>query len=537
MLKRILNGQSKTITGAAILISGASLISRLVGLIRESIFANYYGISYIMDAYYAAFKLPDLVYNLLIVGAISAGFIPIFVKLLINQGKNSAWKLANNIVNILGILIFVLTILGIIFMPRLMPIFAPGFDNNTMQLAVSFGRIMFISMFILSISMIMGTILQSLRSFLLFSIAPIFYNIGIIAGVIGLVPYFGITGIAWGVVLGSTMHFILQTYGAYQHGYRWKPIINLKDTETKKIGLLTIPRTMALAINQINIVVITIIATVLPVGSVAVYNYAHNLQSVPIGIIAIPFALAVFPVLSESAAKKDIPKFIKNLSHTITQILFLTIPLSIILVLLRAQIVRVIYGRGQFGWEATINTADTLALFALSLFAQSLIPLLGRAFYALENTKTPFIIAFISELITIIAALVFKDMIGVAGLALAFSIGAIVNFAMLAVALRGITKDLDEHRIFSSFWKISIAALVMSLIIQFSKYPLAKIVDHEKLWGIFTQGFVAGILGLVAYASVCYILKLPEFRQFWGSFKRRWLRLRGIELEEGIELK
>ncbi len=332
------------------------------------------------------------------------------------------------------------------------------------------------------------------------------------------------------------MHFGLQTYGAYKIGFHYQFILKLRDLETIKVGLLTIPRTMAIAMSQINLVIITIIASTLPTGSIAVYSYANNLQAVPTGIIALPFALAVFPALSEAVANKDLNSFIKNLSHTIAQILFLTIPFSVVLVLLRSQIVRVVFGRGQFGWEATINTADTLALFALSLFAQALIPLLGRAFYALENTKTPFIIALISELLTIIFALIFKNMLGVAGLALAFSIGAVINFVLLAIALRAQTKTLSEHRIFSSFWKISLAALFMSIVIQFAKYTIAKIVNHEKFWGILVQGAVAGILGLVVYGLLCYILKLPEFNQLKDSFRRRWLRVRGIHIEEGIEL-
>ncbi len=532
MINKFLNGQSKSITGAAILISGAALISRIVGLLRERIFAHYYGTTAIMDAYYAAFKMPDLVYNLLIVGAISAGFIPAFTKLM--QHRKAAWRMANNIVNILGISVIIFTILGIIFMPSIMPYLAPGFNADTQAMAISFGRIMFISMFILSISMIMGTILQSLRSFLLFALAPIFYNLGIIAGVIGLVPYLGINGIAWGVVLGALMHFAVQTYGAYNHGYRWRWIFDIHDPETRLIGKLMIPRTLGLAINQINLVVVTILASLLPVGSVAVYNYANNLQGVPMGIIGIPFALAVFPVLSRAAADKNMDDFINHLSRTIRQILFLIIPVSVIFLLLRAQIVRIVLGSGAFGWIATVNTTNTLAFFSLGLFAQSLIPLLGRAFFALENTKTPFVIGVISELVAIIAALIFMQKIGVAGLALAFSIGAILNVILLAINLRSITKTLHEGLIFASFWRICIASLAMAVVIQLMKYPIAKIFDQQYFLGIFMQGTIAALTGLAVYAGICYFLKLPEFLQFYGSFKRRWLRWRGLELKEGI---
>lgn len=537
MLSRFLNGQSKSVTGAAILISSATLLSRLVGLGRERIFAHYYGASQVMDAYYAAFKLPDLVYNLLIVGAISAGFIPAFTKLLNNTNKQAAWRLANNILNILGLAVLILTILGIIFMPSLIPYLAPGFNQTTQQLAINFGRIMFISMFILSLSMVMGTILQSLRTFFIFSIAPIFYNLGIIFGVIVLVPYLGVNGLAWGVVLGAMIHFGLQTYGAYAHGYRWQWIFDWRDKETWLVAKLMVPRTMGLAINQINVVIITILASLLPVGSVAVYNYANNLQGVPTGIIGLPFALAVFPVLAAAVAKNDLTEFITNLAATIRQILFLIIPVSLIFLLLRAQIVRVVLGSGAFDWAATINTADALALFSLSLFAQALIPLLGRAFYALANTKTPFVIGLISELIAIIAALIFMKKLGVAGLALACSIGAIINLILLTIYLRNLTKSLEGEKIFASAWRISLAAMAMALIIQLAKYPLAQLFNQDYFFGILMQGLIAGLLGLAVYGVICYTLKLPEFMQFKNSFARRWLRLRGIKVEESIELK
>ncbi|MFH1292245.1 MAG: murein biosynthesis integral membrane protein MurJ [bacterium] len=537
MLSRILNGQSKSVTGAAILISCTALASRLVGLFRERMFAHHFRASEIMDAYYTAFKMPDMVYNLLIVGAISAGFIPIFTKLMTKQNQESAWRLASNILNILGSLVFLLTILGIIYMPKLIPYLAPGFDQSTTQLAVSFGRIMFISMLLLSISMIMGTILQSLRSFLIFSIAPIFYNVGIIFGVVVLVPYFGIKALAWGVVLGALIHLIMQTYGAYAQGYRWKPVFDFRDKETLLVGKLMIPRTLSLAVSQINIVIFTIMASLLPVGSIAIFNYANNLQGVPTGIIGIPFALAVFPVLSAAVAENDEKKFIKHLSISIRQVLFLVVPISLIFLLLRAQIVRVVLGSGAFTWSDTINTADTLAFFVLSLFAQSLIPLFCRAFYALENTKTPFVIAIISELVTIIAALLLMKSLGVAGLALAFSIGAILNLFLLAGSLRGITGSFEEHKLFSSFWRIAFAGLVMASVVQYLKYPLALQFDQNYFIGIFLQGLIAGVVGLFVYCFICYLLRVPEFLQFKDSFKRKWLRLRKVEIKESVDLK
>ncbi len=534
MLK-ILNGQSKSITGAAIIISGATLVSRLVGLLRDRIFAHNFGAGPIMDAYYAAFKIPDLVYNLLIIGALSAAFIPAFTKLF-NSGedKSPAWKLANNVLNITAVSLGVVSFLGIIFTPALAPLIAPGFIPASKELVISFTRIMFGSTILLGLSMVIGGVLQSLRTFFLYSLAPIFYNVGIIIGATVLVPIWGVTGLAWGVVLGAFLHFSLQTYSAYTNGYRWRWHLNWRDKETKLIGRLMIPRTMGLAISQLNMVIITMIASLLPVGSVAIFHFANNLQAVPIGIIGIPFALAVFPVLSMAASQNNMREFIKNLSATIRQILFLIIPFSIIIMLLRAQIVRVVLGTGKFDWTATINTADTLALFSLSLFAQALIPVIARAFYALANTKTPFIVGVISELFSIIAALLLMKPLGVAGLALAFSIGSILNFFILTIALRSHLKSIDGEKILSSFFRIMLAAIPMALVIQFSKYPLAAIFDQTRFFGILGQGLIASLLGLAIYLLICYLLRVPELMQLKESLTRRWLQTKNLPTAEPI---
>ncbi len=539
MLPQVLNNQSKTITGAALIIAGATLLSRVIGLLRDRIFAHYYGAGAVMDAYYAAFKIPDLIYNLLIVGALTAGFIPVFIRLFQQHGedKSLAWRMANNVFNIAGIVLIILGCLGAVFAQHFAPLIAPGFSEENKALVITFTRIMFLSPIFLGMSMTLGGILQSLRKFLLYSIAPIFYNVGIIIGAVVFVPMFGVTGLAWGVVFGAVMHFALQFYGAWQSGYRWNWIFDLRDKEMILIAKLMGPRTLGLAITQINIVVVTILASWLPLGSVSVYNYANNLQGVPVGIIGIPFALAVFPVMSAAAAKNDMAEFAKNLSATIRQILFLIIPLSVAVMLLRAQIVRVIIGSGAFDWQATISTADALAFFALGLFAQSLIPLLARAFYSLTDTQTPFIIGVISGLISIIAALVLMKPLGVAGLALSCSIGAIVNTVILFIKLQQKTKVIEMEKILSSLYRVLIAALAMGLTVQWLKYPLAKIFNLDYFWGIFGQGFIAGAAGLAIYGLICYLLKVPEFMHFKNSFEKRFLKSYNLPAEEIIDAK
>ncbi len=536
MILSNLNNQSKTITGAAMIISAATLVARFVGLLRDRILAHYFGASQMMDAYYAAFKIPDLVYTLLIVGALTAGFIPTFTRLFTQTEKKAeAWKLANNVFNIAGISLIVLCTIGILISPLLIPFIAPGFDSSSQELAGSFTRVMFLSPLFLGLSMTLGGILQSLRRFVLYSIAPIFYNLGIIFGAVVLVKFIGPSGLAWGVVLGAFLHLTLMIIGAKNSGWQWKPIFNLKDKETKQVGKLMLPRTVGSAISEINILITTMLASLLPIGSVAVYNYASNLQAVPTGIIGIPFALAVFPVLAAAAAKNDLTDFAVKLSSTARKILFLIIPLSVIVMLLRAQIVRVVLGTGQFDWTATISTANALAFFSFGLFAQSLIPLFARAFYSLSDTKTPLITSIIAEIIAIAAAVILMRKIGVAGLALASSIGAAINILLLITFIRRRLPTIEGYKIAYSLIRISLATILMALTIQLLKYPLAQIFNLDYFYGVLGQGLVAGLAGLLIYVLTCSLLRLPEWIELKGALERRWFKAKNVETTDIID--
>lgn len=534
MLNRLFNSESKSITGAALLLSTTTLISRIIGLLRDRIFAHYFGAGSVMDAYYAAFRVPDLIYNLLIAGALTAGFIPVFIKLFYeSEDKSVAWKLVNNVLNIVGVTLAFITFFGIIFTPLLVKMVAPGFTEENLDLVVRFTRIMLLSPLFLGISMVLGGVLQSLRQFLLYSFAPIFYNLGIIFGAAVLTKIFGVTGLAYGVVLGAGLHLLLQIFGVHKNHFRWKWEFNLKDSSTRLIGNLMLPRAFGLAVTQINILIITAMASLLPIGSVSVFNYANNLQAVPAGIIGIPFALAVFPVLSRKALHMENGEFGEQISNTARQIIFLIAPLSVCILLLRAQIVRVVLGSGVFDWNATVSTADALAFFSLGLFAQSLIPLFARSFYALNNTKTPFLIGIVSEVISIISAVLLMKPLGVPGLALAISIGAFVNLILLVVWLEKKTKVVINYSFFIMLLKISGASLIMGVVVQISKYPLAELFDQRYFMGILSQGLVAGILGFLAYGLLCKLLKVEEMTLLQASLRKRWFKVRSVG--EGVD--
>jgi putative peptidoglycan lipid II flippase len=537
ILSKILNNKSQTITGAAIILAAASLCSRVLGMARDRVLAHYFGTGMLTDAYWAAFKIPDLIYNLLILGALSAGFIPVFTKLfsqkkywlLPDKEHRDAWELVNNVINILGLILIFLTA-GLVFLtPYLIPLIAPGFDGEKRDLTITLTRVMFLSPIILGFSAVAGSVLQSVKNFLVYSFAPILYNLGIIFGAVVLVPILGPTGLAWGVVLGAALHLLIQLPALYQTGFRYRFYWNWRDKSLALIAKMMIPRTLGLAANQINLIVITAIASLLPAGSVAVFNYANNLQSFPVGIAGISFAVAAFPTLSLLATKEKNTDLIKSFSSTVRQILFFIIPLSIIFLMLRAQIVRVILGTGKFDWDSTIRTADALAFFSLSLFAQALVPLLARVFYALNNTITPFAIGVGSAVFNIgLSWYLTRGTLGVTGLALAFSIASIINLILLWVFLRCRLGSLDEIAILPALYKISTAGIFMGITIQLMKSVMAPLVDMQTFWGISIQGATAGLVGCAVYILTGLALKSHEMKVFVEAIKKKFVRTKNL---------
>lgn len=509
--------------GAAVL-AATSLASRLMGLFRDRILAGTFGAGEQLDIYFAAFRIPDFIYNLLVLGALSAGFIPIFTHALISKDREGAWRIVNGALNLLAVILIGLLIMIAIFAPFLVPFIAPGFHPQALEETTTLTRIMFLSPFFLGLSAIIGGVLQSFKRFVIFSLGPIFYNIGIIIGATVFADWWGLLGLAWGVVLGTFLHFVIQLPSVHELGYRYQWVWTPREPFVREMTRLMLPRTLGLAVTQLNFVVMTVIASTLAAGSITIFNLANNFQHAAVGVIGISFAIAAFPTLSEAAAKGDRADLVRHLSETTRQVLLFILPATVLFLLLRAQIVRVVLGTGAFDWSATILTADTLAFFALSLAVQSLVPLLTRVFYAVKDTLTPFVVGLISVVVNVGFALWLKDVLGVRGLALAFSIATTVNFVLLWVALRGRLQTLGEFEVLRSFYKMAIATLAMAVVVQFMKWPLAWLFGTTTLLGIFAQGFIAGALGLVVYAVIGILLHSPEITDFVSSLQRKFFR-------------
>lgn len=500
--------------------AAASILGQGLGVLRDRILAGEFGAGPELDMYYTAFRVPDLVFNIIVLGALSAGFIPVFSGYL--WSKRRAWELANVVLNVMFCALIVVSAILIVAAPYILKLVAPGFSPNELAITVTLTRIMFLSPIFLGISGILSSILQSFKRFFVYSLAPIVYNIGIIIGALFFSKAFGIYGLAWGVVLGAFLHMAIQIPAVLATGFNYRWIFNLNHKGLRKIFQLMVPRTLGLMVAQINFFVVTIVGSTLAVGSIAIFNLANNIQSFPLSLFGVTYAIAAFPTLSELV--KDKRRFIATFSLVTRQILFLIIPSTALLIVLRAQVVRAILGSGRFDWEDTVLTLQTVTFFAVSLFAQALILVLARAFYAQQDSKTPLYTAIISATFNIVAAIVLSQQLGVVGLSLAFSLSCILNFILLFIVLHYRLGNLDGEQIIFSTSKILVATFMLAIVAQAIKYPIENILGTQTFWGVAAQAIAATAGGLAVYFLICWLLKSQELNLFIEAMKRKVLK-------------
>ncbi len=547
MIKRFLNSQTKTIAASAIILAVATLISRILGLVRDRLLAGRFGAGTDLDIYFASFQIPDLIYNVLFTGSIVVCFLPLFSEYYLKD-KEESWRMTNYILNVFSFLLILTSLVFFIFTPQLVEYLVTGFSPENKAMVVTLTRIMFLSPLFLGLSSIFSGVLHYFNRFLAYSLAPISYNLGIIFGILVLAPKWGILGVSLGVVLGAFCHLLIQIPSAISCGFRYQFLFDFKYFALKRMLFLAIPRTIAAAANQINFIVITVIASTLAAGSLSVFNFANNLRYLPVGLIGLSFATASFPLLSKAWASQQKQNFITSFSSIFRQILFWVVPISLLMFILRAQFIRTVLGTGEFGWLATRLTAACLGIYCLGIFAQALIPVILRVFFSLQDTKTPTVIAVATIFLNIVLSLVFVSLlsfsnwfsdfvrgilklegiteIAVVGLPLSFTIIMLCQFILLLIFLYKRIGDFGLKQIINSSCNIIIAAVFMVPVAYASLYISAGFLDTRTFWGIFLQAGIAGTLGILIYLFVSFLLKSSElataqasiFREFRSRF-------------------
>lgn len=441
--KRLFGGYTGKIYQAGAILAFFSLASRLVGLLRDRILAGHFGVSTTLDIYYSAFKIPDFIFNLIVLGAVSSAFIPVFIEKY-RYDKVSAWRLSKNFLCAVFSMVFVACVLMFIFMRPLAFIFIPGFMGADRELVINLTRLMLLSPIIFSLSTVIGSVLQALQRFWAYAIAPIFYNVGIIIGAVYFVPlvsargYHAVYGLGLGVILGALLHFLVQLPAVLRAGFRFGLIFDWADESLRRVFKLMIPRTIGLSAYSIDSIITNAIASTMTAGSIAMFNFANNLQFVPISVIGISMATAVFPSLSFHASGQEKSEFSRKLNSALVNTFYAVLILAILIAIFSPLVVRILFGNGLFSGESVRQTAVILSIFMIGVVAQSLVPIISRAFYAIQNTRTPVAISIITIVINIFLGMLFSFVFhwGVRGLALAFSISGNFNFIALLIMFR-----------------------------------------------------------------------------------------------------
>ncbi len=478
LLKRVL-------TSTSLFLAGASLLSRALGLIRDRLLTHTFGATRLvgsvseLDAYYAAFQLPDLLYQILIMGTISACFVPYFTDLY-KKNHDQAWKLSNNTLSSLVIVMLILVSGCFMFSKQLISLFTVGMAADGQQLTLQLTHIMLLSPLLFSLSGVTGAISHSLKRFAAFALAPILYNLSIIVGLVFLAPRYGIYGVSIGVVIGAVFHAGIQAISAWRGGFRFQPFIDWKDKVFLAMVKSSFPRILSMTVGRINILVDTTLASMLVAGSITILNLAQNIQSLPLGIIGVSVAVASFPFISELVSDQKHQELGSFVNRKIEKMLYILLPVTLVTILLRTEIVRLLFGSGRFNWTDTITTADTLGLFALSFISESIQPIITRTFYAYKNTRDPLLISLYSIVINIIGSVILVFVLhgSVIMLGLSFSIASIFELSMQLYRLaKKHNLPLWQYANWTFITKTIIATIITTIVAQASKFTSALIFD------------------------------------------------------------
>lgn len=509
-LNGFLSQKTKGILAAATILAVAGLLSRILGFGRNALLAYFYGAGDVLDAYFLAFRLPDFFFNLLFFGAFSAGFVPVFIKIK-NENAEKAWKLASDILNISLFIFIILSALFFVLAPWILKIIAPGFEGEKLNLAIKLSRVMFLQPMFLGISVIFSGILQSTHRFFAYAIAPIFYNIGIILGILFFAQKFGPVGLAWGVVLGAFLHMLVQYPAAKRSGFKYKPVFSFKENSIKDIFHIIIPRSLSLILVQLNLVIMAGLASFLGSGRVSIFSFANDLNGLILGVVAVPLGVAVFPVFSSEISKKRFQEFSEIFIKTIRQLLFVMIPATALFFVLRAQIVRLSLGYGKFDWTDTVLTIETLSLFLIGLIFQGVLAIILRAFFALEDAKTTFWVLFFGVWLSAAISLFLGPVMDVPALALAISVASIFNTVVLFCILTRRIKYISISKLIKPVGIFLIASLLAGIVSHFFLYFLDRFINTHKVLHLIIQGGLAGLLGLVTYIMALGFMRAAEY--------------------------
>lgn len=529
---------------AAYLLGLFALVAQILALFRDRLLAHYFGAGVALDVYYASFRIPDLIFTT--VASLVAGSVLIpFLQDKLLEGHDKAKKLIDEVWSSFLILIVISSIAAFFLMPWIVDLLYPTMAEADLDRVTMLSRVLLLSPVLLGFSNFLSSIIQAHRRFALYALSPVLYNAGIIAGIIFLSPIFGIAGVVGGVIMGSVLHAAIQI--PFARGVKLFPhfVYPISLQRIMIVARLSLPRTLALAGMNIVLIVLVALASRMAEGSISVFNFAYNLESGPLSIIGVSYSMAAFPTLAKYFAEGYKDKFVKHVALAFRHIIFLSVPITVLFVVIRAQIVRTVLGTGAFSWNDTRLVAASVALFAISLLAQNANLLFFRAYYAAGQTRKPLMISLVSSVSTILISvglyklivispffanslnslLKVTDVSGthVLALPLGFTIGSLLNLGLFVFFFNKEFKGLV-----ASVKRVAFEGAIASLAAGLVAYDVLIIVGNmiklTTLTAVFSQGLVAGLAGLAVWLWVLKLLGSEECDELIKHMKSRILK-------------
>ena len=528
--------EQKAMARAAGVVGMWTTASRVLGFVRDMVVALFLGAGMEADAFFMAFRIPNLLRRLFAEGALSAAFVPIYVETLHKEGREEAEKLARTSFTFTSIILALVTILGIVFSPLIVRVIAPGFIDEILKfdLTVHLNRIMFPYIFFISLVALASGVLNSMGHFAAPAAAPLLLNISMIVSVTTLSQYVGIPpfyALAWGVVAAGILQLVLQLPFLSAQGIKLRPNFDFRQPALKRIGALFIPAALGGAVYQINVVIGSILASMLPTGSVSWLYYADRLVELPLGVFAVALGTAVLPSMSRQATNGDMPGLTRSVSFSLRVIAFFTIPASVALIALNVPIVAVLFQRGKFTYFDAQQTAYALICYTVGLWAFSGLKVATQAFFSLKDTKTPLWVSIIAVISNLALGLILMGPMLHGGIALATSIAAALNFSILfCILIRRLggpdnglggsspgTEKFPISEFLLSIAKICMASLIMGILVfygrSFGEWSQGSTVRNALTLSLCIVG------GLGTFALSAYLLRCPEFRSLLSIFR------------------
>lgn len=511
-----------TLATSALIVAAAFVLSRVLGLGREIILARQFGTGPEMDAYVSAFRIPDLLFLVVMAGAFGAAFIPVFGQYLEADDQDRAWRLASSVLTWAGVSVVVLSGLCFLLARPLMFVVAPGFDQQTEDMAVQLMRILLLSPVFLGLGIAAKGILEAHNQFTFPAIAPLVYNVAIIIGAVFFVPEYGIYAVGWAVIFGALGHFLIQTPGLIRAGMRFRPSLDRNVDGLGEVARLFGPRVVGLAVFQVNFIAVTAFASTTGDESVSAINYAWQLLMLPHGVLALSISTVAFPTLAALYSRGDKEQFATTLDRTLRPLLFLSIPSGTGLLLLRKPIVQVIFESGNFDAASTRLVIAPLAAFAAGLLGYALTEILTRVFYALRDTMTPVITGVLTVLLNLLLCVLFMESLGYTGLALALSVTTGAEAVILLLFLRVRIGHVVGAGFGKWLFKVTGASIAMTAVIVLTAPWLESALErdgsHLPAFALFA--YAMGVYAFAFMASA-WMFRIPELQQLVSKVGNR----------------